>query len=269
MRSPNPIARNSHHIRLLPTFYRFPRPRLPTPLRSSDSLANNEVVMLESLHPYTIRNLYSYFLNQRCRPSLIVGVSRRWLIVTPIALSLILIATLPAPLRAQSGTISLPDGSDSPPATNAVRAIPTKDGVDLKADDVQAAIRVANPSKVRPGGIVDVTIHFTVAPGWHIYGSPLPAGEDITSTTMSFDQSVAAHQSISMPPPTPMRFDALNETLPVYQGSFAASAQLQLPTGIKPGTQALPGTLSFQECNNTLCKMPRQVSFNLPINVTD
>ena len=175
----------------------------------------------------------------------------------------------PKSLRAQSDTMSLPDDSGAAPAADAVQTISAKNGVDLKAGDVQAAIRVANPEQLRPGGKVDVTVHFAVAPGWHIYGAPLPAGEDITSTSMSFDPAVAAKQSISMPPATPMKFDALGETLPVYQGDFAASALVQLAPAIKPGPQSLPGTLSFQECNNLLCKMPRQVPFSLPINITD
>lgn len=182
---------------------------------------------------------------------------------------LILSVTLPASLRAQSDTMSLPDDSSAAPAADAVQTIPAKNGIDLKAGDVQAAIRVANPAQLRPGGKVGVTVHFAVAPGWHIYGAPLPAGEDLTSTSLSFDPAVAAKQLISMPPAIPMRFEALGETLPVYQGNFAASAQLQLAPAIKPGVQSLPGTLSFQECNNLLCKMPRQVPFSLPLNVTD
>jgi DsbC/DsbD-like thiol-disulfide interchange protein len=183
--------------------------------------------------------------------------------------ALILTVALPASLRAQSDTMSLPDDSSTAPAADAVQTIPAKDGIDLKAGDVAASIRVVNPAQLRAGGKVDVTVHFAVAPGWHIYGAPLPVGEDLTSTSLSFDSAVAAKQSISMPPAIPMRFDALGETLPVYQGNFAASAQLQLAPAIKPGPQSLPGTLSFQECNNLLCKMPRQVPFSLPITITD
>ena len=191
----------------------------------------------------------------------------RWRIAILLTPALF-VGLLPAVLYAQSD-----NGAASEDAVNqqgnAVETQPMKDGIDLRADDVQAAIRIANPAKLRPGSKVDVTAHFNVAPGWHIYGAPLPAGEDMTSTSMSFDQSVAAHQSLKMPPPTPVRFDALGETLPVYQGEFAASAQLQLAPDIKPGPQVVPGTLSFQECNNMMCKMPRQVPFSLPINVTD
>jgi hypothetical protein len=178
------------------------------------------------------------------------------------------VALLPVVLHAQADSGGTSEDAVTQPG-NTVETQPMKDGIDLRADDVQAAIRIANPAKLRPGSKVDVTAHFNVASGWHIYGAPLPAGEDMTSTSMSFDQSVAAHQSLKMPPPTPLRFEALGETLPVYQGEFAASAQLQLASDIKPGPQVVPGTLSFQECNNMMCKPPRQVPFNLPINVTD
>ncbi|MGH8337910.1 MAG: hypothetical protein ACRETL_14060, partial [Gammaproteobacteria bacterium] len=82
----------------------------------------------------------------------------------------------------------------------------------MKADDVQAAIRIANPAQVRPGGKVDVTVHFAVAPGWHIYGAPLPAGEDLTPTTLNFNGPAATSYFSKIDPPTPMRFDALGET---------------------------------------------------------
>lgn len=225
--------------------------------------------MLKNRRPKTVRISRSHSVNQGPYRFPSAGISSNWRIVTPFALALLLTPMLPVSLRAQSDSMTLPDDAGAPPAADAVQTIPAKDGIDLKADDVQAAIRVANPAQLRPGGKVDVTVHFAVGPGWHIYGAPLPAGEDITSTKMSFDQAVAAKQSISMPPATPMRFDALGETLPVYQGNFAASAQLQLAPAVKPGPQTLPGTLSFQECNNLLCKMPRQVPFSLPINVID
>jgi Thiol:disulfide interchange protein DsbD, N-terminal len=208
-------------------------------------------------------------LNRGRYCSSVAAVSSLWRIIKPLTLVLFLTTTLPASLRAQSDTMSLPDDSAAPSAADAVQRVPAKNGIDLKAGDVQAAIRIANPAQLRPGGKVDVTVHFAVAPGWHIYGAPLPPGEDITPTSLSFDQAVAAHQSVSMPPPTPMHFDALGETLPVYQGKFAASAQLQLAPGMKSGPQSLPGTLSFQECNNLLCKMPRQVPFSVPISVTE
>jgi DsbC/DsbD-like thiol-disulfide interchange protein len=226
------------------------------------------MVMLKNRSYAIVCNLRLYVLNESRGRLRAAAIFLRSPIVKLLALVFVLIAALTTSLGAQSDTISLPDDSGAP-AADAIRTVPAKDGIDLKVGDVQAVFRVANSGQLRPGGKVDIMVHFAVAPGWHIYGAPLPAGEDLTPTSLSFDHTVAARESVSMPPPAEMRFAALGETLPVYQGNFSASAELQLTPAIKTGPQTLPGTLSFQECNNLLCKMPRQVPFSLPINVTD
>jgi hypothetical protein len=205
----------------------------------------------------------------RCnRRNASVGASPFWRAVMLLGAALILGMTLPSSLRAQSGGLALPDDSGgAPAAANAVAIVPVKDGVDLHADDLKAAIRLASPSAAA-GGKVALTAQFAVAPGWHVYGAPLPPGEDLTPTSLSFGSELAAQQSVTMPPPTPMHFEALGETLPVYQGDFTSSAELQLKPDLKPGPQNITGRLRFQECNNSLCKMPRTVDFTLPLQIS-
>jgi DsbC/DsbD-like thiol-disulfide interchange protein len=169
---------------------------------------------------------------------------------------------------AQSGDMVLPADSDTPPpSSGAIQIKPAIGGIEVKADDLTAAISLAHATAT-PGGKVTIKVHFSVAPGWHIYGAPLPPGEDLTPTSIEFSDQLAAHQSIVMPKPLPLRFEALGETLPVYQGDFSASGELQLKPDLKPGPQALGGTLRFQECNDSMCKMPRTVHFNLPLQIT-
>jgi DsbC/DsbD-like thiol-disulfide interchange protein len=192
-----------------------------------------------------------------------------WRAIMLLAPAIIMTATmLPCLVRAQSDSLALPDDSTAaPPPSNAVEIVAAKDGIDLRADEVRAAIRLSSPS-APPGGTVALTAHFAVAPGWHIYGAPLPPGEDLTPTSLSFGPDLAARQSVKMPPPTPLHFAALGETLPVYQGDFTSSAELQLKPDLKPGPQTITGTLRFQECNDSLCKMPRTVNFTLPLQIS-
>jgi len=42
---------------------------------------------------------------------------------------------------------------------------------------------------------------------------------------------------------------------------------LVLSQKIKPGNYSIPGTLTFQQCNDTMCKMPQTVSFEIPIKI--
>jgi hypothetical protein len=59
----------------------------------------------------------------------------------------------------------------------------------------------------------------------------------------------------------------LGDTLPVYQGHFKAVGDILLRQKLTPGEHPLGGTLSFQECNDNLCKMPQQVHFEIPIRI--
>jgi DsbC/DsbD-like thiol-disulfide interchange protein len=136
----------------------------------------------------------------------------------------------------------------------------------VKAGDVDAQI-VLSGDRSSGGGQIDVFVNFNVAPGWHIYGEPLPAGEGLTPTSLKFDGDLVAWQKLDLPKPTPLRFETLNETYPVYQGSFKAAGYIVLAQTLKPGDSWIGGTLSFQQCNDAICRMPQSVRFALPIKI--
>ena len=110
-------------------------------------------------------------------------------------------------------------------------------------------------------------VDLEIAPGWHIYGTPLPEGEGLTPTSIKFDSDLLAQQTLDLPKPTPLRFEALNQTYPVYTGSFKALGTIVLNQKIKPGDYSISGTLNFQQCNDAMCKMPQAVHFELPIKI--
>jgi DsbC/DsbD-like thiol-disulfide interchange protein len=136
----------------------------------------------------------------------------------------------------------------------------------VKADNVEARIALSTDHS-SGGRQIGVAVDFVVGPGWHIYGEPLPAGEGLTPTSIKFDGDLVAGQKVDMPKPTPLRFEALNETYPVYEGSFKAAGKIVLAQKLKPGEYSIPGTLNFQECNDAICKMPQSVHFELPIKI--
>jgi len=138
------------------------------------------------------------------------------------------------------------------------------DGVTVKADDVQAKSTLSG-TRIYSGQQLRVEVEFAIEPGWHIYGRPLPEG--YTPTSVKFDDALISSQALAFPKPTPVKFEVLGETLPVYQGDFKASGMLRLKQELPPGDHTLTGTLEFQECNDTLCKMPRTVRFEIPIRI--
>jgi DsbC/DsbD-like thiol-disulfide interchange protein len=159
----------------------------------------------------------------------------------------------PTPYASES-TAKKPDGFGAHHQT-----VTVVDGGELKARIALLQARALS------GQRVGVIVEFAVAPGWHVYGKPLP--EEYTPTTVTFDNDLVARQNLDFPTPTPVKFELLGETLPVYQDRFRAAGYILLRQKLLPGEQRLDGTLSFQECNDNLCKMPQQVRFEIPLRI--
>lgn len=106
---------------------------------------------------------------------------------------------------------------------------------------------------------------FTLQPGWHVYGTPLP--EAYTAASVAFDGPKIIRQSFELPPATPMRIAALGETIPVYSGSFQGLGSLLLKFPLDAGHAMLSGQVRFQQCSDTICESPETLPFELPITL--
>ncbi len=136
--------------------------------------------------------------------------------------------------------------------------------VEVGAGEVKARIGLLQAS-APSGANVGVIVDFEIAPGWHVYGKPVP--EEYTPIKVVFDSALLSGQRLDFPKPTPVNFALLGETLPVFQGNFKAHGNVLLRQDVAPGEQRLSGTLSFQECNDNLCKMPQEVRFAIPLRI--
>jgi DsbC/DsbD-like thiol-disulfide interchange protein len=174
-------------------------------------------------------------------------------------------------LLASNGTVKaksfLPDYQERPSgSTVLLTAFGTATGssATVEAGDLKARIALSDVRAVS-GQQLGEMAEFKIAPGWHVYGKPLP--EEYTPTTVTFDEDLVSSQKLDFPKPTPVKFELLGETLPVYQGDFKAIGEIVVRQKLNPGEYKLGGTLSFQECNDNLCKMPQQVRFEVPLRV--
>ncbi|MGH7935258.1 MAG: protein-disulfide reductase DsbD domain-containing protein [Candidatus Binataceae bacterium] len=134
----------------------------------------------------------------------------------------------------------------------------------VRTGDVTAKI-VLSDARSFSGQRLGIAADFELSPGWHIYGNPLPG--NYIATALTFDDEIVADQTLNFPAPTPLRFDALGETLPVYTGKFRAVGHILLKQRLQPGEYKLAGTLQFQECNDQVCKLPQSVRFEIPLQV--
>lgn len=134
----------------------------------------------------------------------------------------------------------------------------------VQAGDVQAVIKPAT-THAAAGDNLKVSADFTIAPPWHVYGKPIAT--DYVPTAVTFDSGVVAKQSMDFPKPEMVKFESLGQTLPVYKGSVHAAGDIKLRPDLKPGAYKLSGKVDFQECNDTICKMPQSLKFEIPITV--
>jgi len=106
---------------------------------------------------------------------------------------------------------------------------------------------------------------FTLEPGWHVYGAPLPKA--YTPTRVAFDDPKIIRQSFELPSATPLRAAALGETLPVYAGAFRGSGSLLLKFPLDAGKTMLAGHVQFQQCSDAICEEPQTAPFELPLTL--
>jgi DsbC/DsbD-like thiol-disulfide interchange protein len=137
-------------------------------------------------------------------------------------------------------------------------------GLSVTVEDVRATIIVSD-KRVFGGQRLGFVVNFKIAPGWHIYGEPLPEG--YTPTSVKFDNALVASQSLTLPKPKPVKFELLGEVLPVYEGEFKGEGYILLKQKLPAGEQKLSGTINFQECNDSICKIPQSARFELPIKI--
>jgi DsbC/DsbD-like thiol-disulfide interchange protein len=169
---------------------------------------------------------------------------------------MVLALTFPTLLAAQPAPGSRDDGRQQS------RSIDTPATVSVESAEVKARIALSE-ARVLGGKPVGVVVDFEVAPGWHVYGEPLPEG--YAATRVIFDNDLLSGQRLNFPKPTPVKFELLGDTLPVYQGHFRASGNIHVRQKLAPGEHRLEGTVKFQECNDNLCKMPQEVRFKIPL----
>lgn len=151
----------------------------------------------------------------------------------------------------------------------------------VETEEIRAVIRMST-NRLFGGQEAAVRVDLDIAVGWHVYA---PGVEPpYRRLEVDLEGDLLASQTFQWPAPDEVRFDALDATLPVYDGRVRATGRLRLrwsppPSifggldeavrrrAIAPGTYALNGVLRYQACRDDLCLEPRELRFTLPIEV--
>jgi peroxiredoxin len=134
--------------------------------------------------------------------------------------------------------------------------------VTLRSGALTASIGLST-ARAFAGQEISFFAKFALEPGWHVYGTPLPEG--YTTTSVTFDGPAIVRQSFELPPAASTRLDFLSETVPVYSGSFQGIGSLLLKFPLDAGKIMLSGSVSFQQCSDTVCEPPEAIALELPL----
>ena len=148
----------------------------------------------------------------------------------------------------------------------------------ITTDMLQATIQLST-DRCFPGQEIAVRLTIRLNPGWHVYGPSVPS--NYQALALTFENPIVEKLSLDLPPPTPLRLEAVGETLPVYTQEIQAVGTLGIKWSppmpvpfmeafgarIEPGTYTITGTLRFQACNDEMCEMPQAIPFSIPLRI--
>ena len=106
-----------------------------------------------------------------------------------------------------------------------------------------------------------LTVELTVAPGYHVYGEPIPDGYVPLSVTVApLDRVVVGEPRF--PQAEPFRLDGLDEQFWVYAGTVRLSLPVTFMV-VDAGEQRVSLRVAFQACSDRDCLLPTEVDLEL------
>ncbi len=128
---------------------------------------------------------------------------------------------------------------------------------EIRKDPFTLRTSVSNP-EVATGRRVTLVLDFTMAPKMHAY-APGVKGYRPLNLRLAENPLVTLHE-VRYPESHPYTFAPLQETVPVFQGSFRVLQDVTVigpARGAAPVTQiVLGGALDYQVCSDTICYAP-------------
>ena len=115
-------------------------------------------------------------------------------------------------------------------------------------------------------------VRIEVEEGFHVYAEPLPDGYYPTTVQVEPIGGVEIGEAV-YPPTMPMRFDALDVTLPVYEGTVDIAVPVTaLAELFAAGDAAAAETVDlnvvvdYQTCSDTVCYLPEEARLTLSVS---
>ncbi len=108
-----------------------------------------------------------------------------------------------------------------------------------------------------------LTVELAIAPGYHVYGRPIPEGYFPLTVTLDPIERVRVGEP-QWPETRPFRVAGLDEQVHVYEGTVRVRLPLTFMI-VDVGTLTVRATVAFQACTAQDCLLPASVAVDLPL----
>jgi len=109
-----------------------------------------------------------------------------------------------------------------------------------------------------------VNVEISVAPGFHLYGQPAPAGLVPLSVQVAPIENVEIG-TVEWPAPHRFHLDGLDEESWVHEGTVRTSIPLTFSAPPGAGDHVIDVTVSYQACSDSTCLVPASISRSLRV----
>ena len=126
---------------------------------------------------------------------------------------------------------------------------------------------VHSQDQYQVGETYPMLFHITIDKGWYLHG-PVDEGSGLIPTVLSFQAPPAITvEGIKFPEPGKQKFEYAEELIEVYSGEILLRASLVVNSNAPPGPAEIKGKLTYQACNDKVCKRPEKTSITFPLSV--
>ena len=118
-----------------------------------------------------------------------------------------------------------------------------------------------------PGAKVTLSAQLRLAPGMHVYAPPIEPPYKPIQLTIEPPRTLKL-SAVRYPEAKKLHLDAINETVPVYEGAFTLTTDAIVSSKAKPGDIVINGTLNYQTCDDKICYLPVTIPVTWTVKVT-
>jgi DsbC/DsbD-like thiol-disulfide interchange protein len=117
-----------------------------------------------------------------------------------------------------------------------------------------------------PGAKVTLTAQVKLPPGMHVYAPSIEPPYKPIKLTIDSPQGVKV-SPVRYPEGKKLRLEAIDETVPAYEGTFVLTADAVISPAAKTGDAVIRGSLNYQTCDDKVCYLPVTIPLDWTVKI--